>query len=60
MFRALLVHLQEVLHKRHLVSCGRVMSVGSTRIGVELLLYFNPGAAPPEDEQEMLETRRGH
>jgi hypothetical protein len=38
MFRALLVHPQEVLHKRHLVCCVRVMSVGCTRIGVELML----------------------
>jgi hypothetical protein len=37
MFRALLAHLQEVLHKRHLVYCLRVMSVGCTRIGVELV-----------------------
>jgi hypothetical protein len=35
MFRALLSHLQEVLHKRHLVYCLRVMSVGCTRVGVE-------------------------
>jgi hypothetical protein len=35
MFRALLAHLQEALHKRHLVYCVRVMSVGCTRIGVE-------------------------
>jgi hypothetical protein len=27
-FRALLAHPQEVLHKRHLVYCVRVMSVG--------------------------------
>jgi hypothetical protein len=27
-FRALLTHPQEVLHKRHLVYCVRVMSVG--------------------------------
>jgi hypothetical protein len=26
MFRALLVHLQEALHKRHLVYCVRVVS----------------------------------
>jgi hypothetical protein len=32
MFRALLAHPQEVLHKRHLVHCVRVMSVGCTRI----------------------------
>jgi hypothetical protein len=41
MFRALLAHPQEVLHKRHLVYCVRVMSVGCT-IEVE---FFNPGAA---------------
>jgi hypothetical protein len=28
MFRALLAHLQEALHKLHLVYCVRVMSVG--------------------------------
>jgi hypothetical protein len=36
MFRALLAHLQEAVHKRHLVYCVHVMSVGCTRIGVEL------------------------
>jgi hypothetical protein len=30
MFRALLAHPQEVLHKQHLVSCVHVMSVGCT------------------------------
>jgi hypothetical protein len=29
MFRALFAHPQEALHKRHLVYCVRVMSVGS-------------------------------
>jgi hypothetical protein len=28
MFRALLAHRQQALHKRHLVYCVRVMSVG--------------------------------
>jgi hypothetical protein len=37
MFRALLAHLQEDLYKRHLVYCMRVMSVGCTRIGMELV-----------------------
>jgi hypothetical protein len=37
MFRALLAHPQEVLHKQHLVYCVRVMSVGCTRIEVELV-----------------------
>jgi hypothetical protein len=32
MFRALLDHPQEVLHKRHLVYYVRVMSVGFTRM----------------------------
>jgi hypothetical protein len=53
MFRALLAHPQEMLHKRHLVYCVRVMSLGFTRIGVELRV------APPEDDQVMLETCRG-
>jgi hypothetical protein len=45
MFRALLAHPQEVLHKRHLVYCVRFMSVGCTRIGMELVSPFhsNPG-----------------
>jgi hypothetical protein len=33
MFRALLAHPQEALHKRHLVYCLRVMLVGCTRTG---------------------------
>jgi hypothetical protein len=28
MFRVLLAHLQDVLHKRHLIYCVRVISVG--------------------------------
>jgi hypothetical protein len=42
MFRALLAHRHEALHKRHLVYCVRVVSVGCARIGV---FHFNPGAA---------------
>jgi hypothetical protein len=38
MFRALLAHPQEALHKRHLVFYLRVMSVDCTWIGVELVL----------------------
>jgi hypothetical protein len=38
MFRTLLAHLQDALHKQHLVYCVRVMSVGCTRFGVVLLL----------------------
>jgi hypothetical protein len=39
MFRALFAHPQEVLHKRHLVYCERVMSVGYATIAVKLTLY---------------------
>jgi hypothetical protein len=42
MFRSLLDHLQEALHKRNLVYYVRVTSVGSPRIGLE---HSNPGAA---------------
>jgi hypothetical protein len=36
MFRALLAHPQEVLHKRHLVYCVRIMSVGCGAVAVSL------------------------
>jgi hypothetical protein len=47
MFRELLAHPQEALHKRHLVYCVRVMSVGCTGTGLELRHQFhsNHGAA---------------
>jgi hypothetical protein len=41
MFRALLSHPQEVLNTRLLVYYVRVMSVGCTRIGVELIYPYN-------------------
>jgi hypothetical protein len=65
MFRELLAHPQEVLHKRHLVYCVRIMSVGCGSVAVklnsQLALYASsiPNAvcvASPEDEQVMLET----
>jgi hypothetical protein len=40
MFRSLLAHPQEALQKRHLVYCVRVVSVGCTRIEVELVSQF--------------------
>jgi hypothetical protein len=43
MFRALLAHPQQVMHKRHLVYC----------------VHMSVCASPPEDEQVMLETCRG-
>jgi hypothetical protein len=61
MFRALLTHPQEALHKRHLAYNARVMSVGCTMIEVEHARNI-PGTAcvgPPEDDQVMLETCRG-
>jgi hypothetical protein len=36
MFQGLLAHPQEALYKQHLVYCVRVMSVGCTRIEVEI------------------------
>jgi hypothetical protein len=49
MFRALLTHSQEVLHKWHLVYRVRVMSIGCMRIGVPvapgLEFHSSPGAA---------------
>jgi hypothetical protein len=54
-FRALLAHPQEVLHKQHLVYCVRVMSVGCYARNIPSAVCV----APPEDEQVMLETCRG-
>jgi pyruvate-formate lyase len=42
MFRALLAHLQEALHKQHLVYCVRVMSVGCTRVEAEATTLVQP------------------
>jgi hypothetical protein len=36
MFRALLAYPKDSLHKRHLVYCVRVMSVGCTRFEAEV------------------------
>jgi hypothetical protein len=36
MFRALLAHPQDSLHKRHFVYCVRVMSVGCGTVAVKL------------------------
>jgi hypothetical protein len=62
MFRTLLAHPQEALHKRHLVYCVRIMSAGCATIAVSLYARNIPSAvcaATPEDEQVMLETCRG-
>jgi hypothetical protein len=55
-FRALLAHLQVALHKRHLVYCVCVMSVGCTRIEVGRSILNTVCKAPPEDEHIMLEN----
>jgi hypothetical protein len=72
MFRALLAHPQEALHKRHIVYCVHIFSVGCAMGAVklqpchsQLTLYARniPKAvcvAPPENEQLMLETCSGH
>jgi hypothetical protein len=49
MFRALIAHSQEALHKRHLVYCMRIMSVGRATIAVSL---------QPCHSHVMLETSR--
>jgi hypothetical protein len=62
MFRALLAHLQEALHKRYLVYCLRRMSVGCAALQLTLYSRNIPNAvcaAYPEDEQVMFETCRG-
>jgi hypothetical protein len=69
MFRALLAHPQEVLHKQHLVYCISIISVGCVTVAVkqchsQLTLYARiiPNVfcvAPTEDKQVMLETCRG-
>jgi hypothetical protein len=66
MFRALLAHPQDSLHKRDLVYCVRVMSVGcgTVTVSLQLTLYARnmPNAVcatPPEDEQVTLETCKG-
>jgi hypothetical protein len=58
MFRALLAHLQEALHKRHLVYFVRVMSVGCYQDWSGTGVCDSVCSAPPEDEQVMLETYR--
>jgi hypothetical protein len=52
MFRALLSHPHEALNKRRWAYCVRVMSAAP---GFD----YNPGVAPPEDKQVMLERCRG-
>jgi hypothetical protein len=65
MFRPLLVHLQEALHKQHLVYCVRAMSVGCILILVQPTDITHTQytkcrcVSPPEDEQVMLETCTG-
>jgi hypothetical protein len=68
MFRALLAHPQEALQKRNFVYCLRVMTVGCTWGGVELVQPTDITrtqytkcvcAASAEDEQLMLEICRG-
>jgi hypothetical protein len=72
MFRALLAHPQDSLHKRHLVYWVRIMSVdcGTGSVSLQYTMHIcnvsNARSirnavctAPPEDEQVMFETRRG-
>jgi hypothetical protein len=59
MFRALLAHTQEELHKWHLVYCLRVMIDGCATIVMNCNIPSAVCLSPPEDEQVMLETCRG-
>jgi hypothetical protein len=64
MFRAPLAHLQEALHKQQLVHYMSVISVGCTNLGSKQNKHVRNiptvvCAAPPEDEQVVLETYRG-
>jgi hypothetical protein len=45
MFRALLAHPQEALHKRHLAYCVRVMSAGCYQGWSGTQLHSNPGSS---------------
>jgi hypothetical protein len=60
MFRALLAHPQEAIHKRQLVYCVRVLLVDCTRVKTKNNIPSAACVAPSEDEQVMLETCRGH
>jgi hypothetical protein len=60
MFRAILAHLQEVLHKQQLVYY--VYFLRRIEVGVANLTRNTPNVvyeAPPEDEQVVLKTGRG-
>jgi hypothetical protein len=71
MFRALLAHPQESLHKTHLLHCVCIMLAGCGTVAVSLQLCHSqltlyarsvPNAVcvtPPKNEQVMLETCRG-
>jgi hypothetical protein len=61
MFRALLAHRQQALHKRHFAYCVRVVSVGWTSMvqptDVKRTQYTSAVCvAPPEVKQVMLGT----
>jgi hypothetical protein len=63
MFRALLSHPQEVLHERGLVYCMCEVSLQPCHSQMILYARSIPNAVcvtPPEDEQLLLETCRGH
>jgi hypothetical protein len=61
MFRALLAHPQEVLYKRHLVYCVRVLSVGCNRVELaqstdktrtQYTVTVYPGSYPDHDSSK--------
>jgi hypothetical protein len=60
MFRALFSHPQEALHKRNLIYCVRVMSVGCHQdwsgTGETRNIPSVVFSAPPDNKQVMIET----
>jgi hypothetical protein len=58
MFRALLAHPQEALQKWHLVYCSETATVPQPTDIIRTQYTKCLCAAPPEDEQVMLETCR--
>jgi hypothetical protein len=53
MFRVLLAHPQEALHKQHMVYCVRVMSVGCTSTAHLRRLYCKITKFKPFDAAEL-------
>jgi hypothetical protein len=60
MFRALLAHLKEALHKRHLVYCVRIISVGCYQDWSGTPFHSNPGNRGLSTGVQRSELEDGH